>query len=169
MIRAKHILVILLALLSLGISAQAQRKTRQTQVIDRGKFRFYETKEIRGEEDFTISRGKNDELFVEAKISLPFAEQDLKPKVWATLRTKADDTPRTFQIKGPTLLEIQENTSIQINGQTANIKDLGRNKTLKLSAPFFTLSGYVPLTMEMMLVRYWISHGKPASIQLLPT
>lgn len=168
MIRANSILVILFTLLTLGISAQAQRKTRQPEVVERGKFRFYENKEIRGEEDYTISRGKNDE-FVQAKISLPFAGEDLKPKVSATLRLKADDTPRTFQIKGPTLLEIQENTSVQVNGQTAIIKDRGRSKTVKPSAPFFTLSGYVPVTMEMMLVRYWLSHGKPTSIRLLPT
>ncbi len=172
MIRARHILIILVTLLSLGSSAQAQRKTRQPepagQVIDRGKFRFYETHEIGGEEDFTIRRSKNDELFVQAKISLPFAGQDIKPKVSATLRMKADYTPRTFQINGPTLLEIRENTSIQINGQSARITDRGRNKTLKPSPTFFTLSGYVPVTMEMMLVRYWLAHGKPASIQLLP-
>ena len=51
MIRANPILVILFTLLSLSISAQAQRKTRQPEVIERGKFRFYENKEIRGEED----------------------------------------------------------------------------------------------------------------------
>ena len=38
-------------------------------MIERGKFRFYETHEIGGEEDFTIRRSKNDELFVQAKIS----------------------------------------------------------------------------------------------------
>jgi imidazolonepropionase-like amidohydrolase len=172
MSRTSHILIILFSLISLGISAQAQRKTRPSepagQVIERGKFRFYETKEIRGEEDYTISRSKNDELFVQAKISLPLAQEDTKPKVRATLRAKADYTPRTFQIKGPTLLEIRENTSVRINGHAASIRDRGRNKILKLSSTYFTLSGYVPVTMEMLLVRYWLAHGKPASIQLLP-
>jgi imidazolonepropionase-like amidohydrolase len=173
MIRTNSLLVLLFTLLSLDISAQAQIKTKQPQpareVIERGKFRFYETKEIRGEEDYTISRSKTGELFVQAKIALPFAGQDTKPKVIATLRTKADYTPRTFQINGPTLLEIHENTSVLVSGQTASIRDRGRNKTLKPSPVYFTLSGYVPVTMEMMLVRYWLSHGKPASLQLLPT
>ena len=30
------------------------------------------------------------------------------------------------------------------------------------------MSGYVPLAIEMMLVRYWLTHGQPKSIQLLP-
>jgi len=155
MIRANSTLLILCTLLSLGVSAQAQRKTRQAkplgQVIERGKFRFYETKQIRGEEDYTISRTTDDELFVQAKTTLPYAEQDTKPLVNAMLRTKADYTPRTLEIKGPVLLDIQENTSIQVRGQAASIKDRGSNKTLNLPLAYFTLSGYVPVTMEMML------------------
>lgn len=30
------------------------------------------------------------------------------------------------------------------------------------------MSGYVPVTMEMMLIRYWLAHGRPASVTLLP-
>lgn len=172
MIRGNSTLLILCTLLSLGVSAQAQRKTSQPkavdQVIERGKFRFYETKQIRGEEEYTISRTADDTLLVRAKTTLPFAGQETKPLVTATLRTKADYTPRTFLIKGPTLLEIKENTSVQVRGQTANIKDRGRHKTLNLPPAYFTLSGYVPLTMEMMLVRYWLAHDKPSSIRLLP-
>ena len=173
MVRAKSTFLILCALLSIAGSAQAQRKTRQRkpvgQVVEQGKFRFYETKQIRGEEHYTIRRTTHDELFVQAKTTLPFAAEDTKPRVSATLRTKADYTPRTFEIKGPTLLDIKENTSIQVRGQAARIRDRGRNHTLNLPPAYFTLSGYVPVTMEMMLVRYWLAHGKPASIRLLPT
>lgn len=170
---------ILLALLilctcpSLGGYAHAQTKTPQakpaTQVIETGKFRIYELKQIQGEEAYTISRTADGELLVEAKTTMPFSEQDTKPLVGATLRAKVDYTPQTFEIKGPTLLEIEENTSVQVKGQTANIQDRGKNQTLNLPPAYFTLSGYVPVTMEMMLVRYWLTHGRPTSIPLLPT
>src|SRR5689334_6751143 len=173
MIRANSTLFILFTLFSLSVSAQAQEKTPQPksadQVIEQGKFHFYETKQIRGEEDYTITRGTDDELLVQAKTTLPFAEQDTKPAVTATLRTGADYTPHTFEINGPTLLEIQENTSVQVRGKTATINDRGTNETLNLPPAYFTFSGYVPVTMEMMLVRYWLGHGKPASIRLLPS
>jgi len=162
MLPANPALLILCTLFSLGGYAHAQ-------VIETGKFRFYETKQIRGEEDYTISRTADGELLVEAKTTMPFSEQDTKPLVSATLRAKMDFTPRTFEIKGPTLLEIEENTSFQVNGQIANIQDRGRNQTLKLPTVYFTMSGYVPVTMEMMLVRYWLTHGRPTSIPLLPT
>jgi Amidohydrolase family len=69
-----------------------------------------------------------------------------------TLRTSADFTPQHFEIKGPTLLEIEENTSVIVQGKTANVQDRGNNATTSVPANFFVLSGYVPLTMEMMLV-----------------
>jgi len=32
----------------------------------------------------------------------------------------------------------------------------------------FTLAGYAPVSMQMVLLRYWTSHGRPASIALAP-
>ena len=149
-----------------GQRANEDRVTYQT--AETGKFRFYETKQIRGEETYEIRRTDNGELVVQAKTDLPFAEQEEKPLVNATLRTKEDFTPLVFQTKGPTLLEIQEDTSINIQGRSASVQDRGRETTSAVPPTFFTLSGYVPLTTEMMLVRYWLIHGRPVSIPLLP-
>jgi imidazolonepropionase-like amidohydrolase len=136
--------------------------------IESGKFRFYETKQIRGEETYELARSANGELVLTVKTGVPFAEQETKPQVSATLRTGSDGTPQAFQIKGPTLLEIEENTSILIQGTSAKIQDRGRETTVNVPRSFFTMSGYVPLTVEMMLVRYWLAHGRPQSIPLLP-
>jgi imidazolonepropionase-like amidohydrolase len=161
--------------LALSFTAGANAQVRSTTTsrtklttIESGKFRFHETKQIRGEEDYEITRIA-DGLVVQAKTDMPYAEQDQKPLVIAKIETTADLTPRMFEVKGPTLLEIEENTSIAIYGQTANVQDRGRNTTATVRQNFFTLSGYVPLTVEMMLVRYWLGHGHPASIPLLPT
>lgn len=162
MVRAKLTLLVVCTLLLLGGNVRAQ-------VIESGKFRFYELKQTRGEEDYTITRTSSGELLVQAKTTLPFAEQEAKPLVNATLRTKAEFTPLAFEIKGPTLLDIEENTSVQVAGGTASVSDRGKSETHKVPPAYFTLSGYVPVTMEMMLVRYWLAHGKPASIPLLPT
>ena len=136
--------------------------------IENGRIRFYETKQIRGEETYNIERAANGELIVQSQTDLPFAEQDTKPHVTATLRTTQDFKPVSFAVKGTTLLEIAEDTSIAIQANTAKIQDRGDNKSVEVKSNFFTMSGYVPVTMEMMLVRYWLVHGRPASIPLLP-
>ncbi len=131
-----------------------------------GKFRFYETKELRGEESYQITKSPNGELTVQARTELPSAEN--QPIVNLTLRTTKDFTPLSFSIKGPTLLEIEEDTSIAVQGTTADVRDRGRNTSVQAPRNYFTMSGYLPLTVEMMLVRYWLAHGRPASIALLP-
>ena len=166
----------LAALLACGVvNAQSASPSQPTAsaVIESGKFHFYETKQIRGEENYQITKSATGELTLTTKIDLPFAEQDNKPQVSASLRTTADYTPQSFQIKGPTLLDLEEDSSVLIQGATlqgagAQIKDRGHDSTATPSKNFFTMSGYVPVALEMMLVRYWLAHGQPKSIQLLP-
>jgi imidazolonepropionase-like amidohydrolase len=143
-------------------------QTSSSPVIESGKFRFYETKQIRGEETYEIARSANGELLLTAKTEMPFVEQENKMLVNVTLRTGADFTPQAFQIKGPTLLDLEENTSVVIQGPAAKVQDRGRDTSETVPKNFFVMSGYVPVAIEMMLVRYWLAHGQPKSIQLLP-
>ena len=137
-------------------------------LVDSGKIRFYEIKQIRGEETYQINQLPNGDLIVTAKTQMPFAEQENKPLVNATLRTAKDLTPHSFEIKGPTTLDLEEATSITVEGKTASIQDRGQNKSSEVPRNFFTMSGYVPVSIETMLIRYWLAHGRPASIPLLP-
>jgi imidazolonepropionase-like amidohydrolase len=164
MSHAKSILAGLLLLFSASL-AQAQAGTV---LIESGKIRFYETKQIRGEETYQINQSANGDLIVQARTDLPFAEQENKPLVNATLRTAKDLTPQSFEIKGPTLLDLEEATSITVQGKTATIQDRGQNNSVEAPRNFFTMSGYVPVSVETMLIRYWLAHGRPASIALLP-
>ena len=116
--RPKPIVFVLLLVLAAGV-ANAQVNSQNTSQTsssstESGKFRFYETKQARGEETYQINRSPNGELNVQAKTDMPFAGQDNKPLVNATLRTTKDFTPKSFSIKGPTLLEIEEDTSITV-------------------------------------------------------
>jgi len=157
----------MILLISFGSAAQ-QSTIPTTATIESGKFRYYETKQLRGQETYTIDRASDGTLNVKAIAEMPFAEQEKKPLVIAKLALKNDFSPLSFEVKGPTFLEIEENTSVVIQGRTAIVEDRGTRGTAKLPSNFFTLSGYVPLTIEMMLIRYWLAHGRPTSISLLP-
>ena len=141
----------------------------QDSTVESGRIRFYETGQSIGEETYQIDRAANGELLIKAKTDLPFAGAEKKPLVNATLRTAADLTPRSFTIKGPTQLEIQEDTAVTIEGGKATVR-VGTEQ-LSSGAPtrsFFTMTGYLPVTIETMLIRYWLAHGRPASIMLMP-
>ena len=68
---------------------------------------------------------------------------------------KADLTPQFFESKGTALLEIEENTSITVQGKTAAVQDDGKSRAnVDVANSFFMLSRYIPVTTEMMLVGY---------------
>src|ERR1041385_9080116 len=105
-----HTKSILAAVSLLFAASFAQAQNTSSVLVDSGKFRFYETKQIRGEETYQINQLPNGDLLLEVKTDLPFVEQENKALVNATLRTAKDLTPANFTIKGPTTLDIQEDT-----------------------------------------------------------
>ena len=169
--QTKSMLVSLSLLVAASLTqtvVNSQSEKPMSSGVESGKIRFYETHEIRGEENYLITQSPNGDLTLEVKTDLPFAGDEKKPLVNATLRTGKDLTPQSFAIKGSTMLEIEEDTSITVENKTATIKDRGQNTSVTVPANFFTMSGYVPVSVEMMLIRYWLAHGRPASIPLLP-
>lgn len=139
----------------------------QTTIVESGKIRYYETHQIRGEETYQIERSADGELTLHVKTDLPFVGEDKKTLVNATLRTSKYFSPRSFTIKGTTLLELEEDASITFEGRTANVQ-VGLEK-LSADAPHsFPMTGTLPVTVETMLVRYWLTHGFHSSIRLVP-
>ena len=152
------------------------------QVIESGRFRIYELNQVQGEETYEIrcnnAGSTTSSLAVTAEINFPFMGEEQKPKLSATLRAKADLTPVSFQIKGIRPSEAPVETSVTIDQNTALISDIDptaqpgkrtlRNKQVPVPENFFTYGGYMPVTMEMMLIRYWLLHGRKNSLPLLP-
>jgi imidazolonepropionase-like amidohydrolase len=141
--------------------------------METGKFRIYETKEVQGEESYEITRapGSRNRLIVKAKLDLPFWGEEKKPSLTATLRMDDDLTPTSFEIKGIRPLEVDINTSVDVRGRTALVREGQHVKRVAVPDKFFTYGGYVPVTMEMMLVRYWLKHdlgARKTALKLLP-
>ena len=169
---------ILLLLFTLLVQADVSAQRRNAdQLIYTGKFRIYELNQLQGEEIYKIRRNKAGSTTVTAEINLPFMGEEQKPKLNATLRTKADLTPESFQLKGVKPSGLPVDTSITIEQKTAvvidnSLKEQGsptsRTRQLPVPQEFFTYGGYMPVTMEMMLIRYWLAHGRENSLPLLP-
>lgn len=161
-----------------GSGPASPASSSTAKVIESGKFRFYELKQVQGEENYEITRSPGG-LVVKAKLDLPFWGEELKPLLNATLGTKDDLTPEQFEIKGIRPLEVPIDTSISVQGKTAREVDGNvtapagsptmRVKQLDVPEKFFTLAGYAPVTMEMMLVRYWLKHDLQRPLKLLPS
>jgi imidazolonepropionase-like amidohydrolase len=71
-----------------------------------------------------------------------------------------DLTPREFQIKG----NISRFSAIDdsVSGRNAGAVSIPAGES------FFDIQGYAPVAVQMMLVRYWRSHGSPRTLKTLP-
>ncbi len=150
-----------------GSRSKAPASSSTAKVIESGKFRIYELKQVQGEESYEIRREPGG-LVVQAKLDLPFWGEELKPLLNATLRVKGDLTPELFEIKGIRPLEVPIDTSVTVQGSTATVREDKRTRQVPVSENFFTLAGYAPVTIEMMLVRYWLKHDLKTPLRLLP-
>ena len=164
-------LLTLLFVVSFHTNANAQTKSptssSTTQVIESGKFRIYELKQIQGEESYEIRREPGG-LVVKARMDLPFWGEELKTLLNATLRMKDDFTTEQFETKGIRPLEVPIDTSVSVQGRTATVRENKSTKQVTVPNSFFTLAGYAPVTIGMMLFRYWLKHGLQTRLQLLP-
>jgi imidazolonepropionase-like amidohydrolase len=168
------VLLTFLIIISFHAPVNTQTKSKSpassvsvAQVIESGKFRIYELKQVQGEESYEIRREPGG-LVVKARMDLPFWGEELKTLLNATLRMKDDLTPEQFEIKGIRPLEVRIDTSVNVQGRTATVREDKSTKQVMVPENFFTLAGYAPVTIEMMLFRYWFKHGLQTRLQLLP-
>jgi imidazolonepropionase-like amidohydrolase len=86
-----------------------------------------------------------------------YTERGSKVPLTATLRMQADLTPIEFEAHGRNYRPFSVDASFALSTPVA-----------KESTPFFTISGYAPFSVQMMMLRYWLAHGKPARIHQFP-
>ena len=162
---------ILLALVSLTLAApsiaQQQAATDASAIVEQGKFTLHKFAQPIGEETFEIRRD-GDSLAV--KIDFKFTDRGSPVPLTTTFRSAADLTPQAFEIKGQTARPVSIDEALTIDGGTVHFRTRDKSSDIPVpSSPFFTIAGYAPTTMQMLMVRYWATHGSPAQLAILPS
>jgi imidazolonepropionase-like amidohydrolase len=98
-----------------------------------------------------------------------FADRGVKVPISATLRLSADLRPESFLIRGKTSRFSEIDRELHITGRTATVRE--QEQTRQVTAPdrFFTIGGYAPVSVQMLLVRYLRGHRGLTSIPILPS
>lgn len=134
--------------------------------VEQGKFRLHKFEQPIGEETYEVTRD-GDSLAVAIKFK--FTDRGTEVPLTTTFRAAPDLTPQAFEIKGKSsrLSDIDEAVEVQ----PERIRLRNRDQWTDAAPPekFFTIAGYSPATMQMLLVRYWATHGSPAELATLPT
>jgi imidazolonepropionase-like amidohydrolase len=104
------------------------------------------------------------------RASFEYTERGSKVPLSATLRMKPDLSPLQFEAKGKSYRPFSVDAAVNVHpdGAAATVREGEKIGEVALPPRFFTLSGYAPLSVQMMLLRYWASHGKPKHLPQLP-
>ena len=166
-------LLFLLAFSRVPLPAQtASASAASAPAGETGKFRLHKFEQAIGEETYSITR---DGGSLTLKSDFAFSDRSTSVPLTATLKTSDDYTPQSFTIQGKTSRMSGIDSSVEISGSSATIRQgsgQGDNKnarTVTVPQIFFTIAGYAPVAMQMALIRYWRAHGSPAHLSTLPS
>lgn len=127
-------------------------------VEEQGSFNLHKFEQLIGKETYSLTVLSDR---VTLKSDFKFTDRGSAVPLTATLvMDRSDFTPRQFQIKG----KISRFSTIDnsVTGRTAGAISIPPGDK------FFDIDGYAPVSVQMMLVRYWRSHGKPQTLKTLP-
>jgi imidazolonepropionase-like amidohydrolase len=82
-----------------------------------------------------------------------YTERGSKVALTATMRMRADLTPLEFEAHGRNYRPFSVDASF---------------KAADEHAPYYTVAGYAPFSVQMMMLRYWLDHGKPRKMAQRP-
>jgi hypothetical protein len=134
--------------------------------VEQGKFRLHKMEQDIGEETYQITHFSDS---VTVTDEFKFTDRGSPVPLSASFQSAPDLTPRHFTIKGKTARPTEIDQEVQIEAEKVRLRS--RDKWTETTVPsdaFFTISGYAPAAMQMLMVRYWATHGSPAELPTLP-
>ena len=142
-----------------------------SETLEKGSFRLHSLLHAIGEETYELNRAGEDELVM--NISSELTDRSNKRVVTATLRMKADLRPVGFEqqrtaaptatIPAPTVTV----DSVEFASGTATVREGDTTRAITPAQKFFVGFDASPVSVQMVMLRYWASHGKPAGLEIL--
>jgi imidazolonepropionase-like amidohydrolase len=144
-----------------------QPTTEASGIVEQGKFTLHKFEQAIGQENYEISR---DGESVVVKMDFKFTDRGSPVPLTATFRGAQDLTPQAFEIKGQTARPVSIDEAITVDAGKVQFRTRTKQSdSAAPTGPFFTIRGYAPTTMQMLMVRYWATHGSPAQLATLPS
>ena len=147
--------------------AQQPATSDASSPIEQGKFTLHKFEQPIGEETYEIKRD-GDSLTV--KVDFKFTDRGTAVPLSATFRGAQDLTPQPSKSKARRRRSVSIDEAVTIDAGNVHFRTRDKQSdSAAPSGPFFTIAGYAPATMQMLLVRYWATHGSPAQLATLPS
>jgi imidazolonepropionase-like amidohydrolase len=159
--------IVLLAFLANSTVTAAPQQPDAAPIVEQGKFVLHKFEQAIGEETYEIRR---DGESLAVKVDFKFTDRGRPVPLAATFRGAQDLTPQSFEIKGDNARSASIDDAVTVDAGKIHVRIREKQSDTAMPAgPFFTIAGYAPTTMQMLMVRYWAGHGSPAQLATLPS
>jgi imidazolonepropionase-like amidohydrolase len=138
----------------------------QTAPLEQGKFRLHKFEQAIGEETYQIQQiGGTQVLTSDFKFKDRFTEVPLITR----LEFASDLAPQKLEIKGKTARPVAIDDTLTIQGDKVHIREGQSERDASRPERYFLIAGYAPTAVQMILMRYWLSRGSPATLTTFPS
>jgi hypothetical protein len=132
---------------------------------DSGSFLLHKFAQNIGRETYTITKQGNNTQY---DINFKFIDRGSPVALKAQLLVNPALDPIHFFIKGNTSRFTNINDTIRIKNKQAKIRVDDSIYTQPVKPLSFTVGGYSPGVVQMLLLQYWKKHKEPQTLTLLP-
>jgi hypothetical protein len=147
-------------------SAQSGTVQASAPPVEQGKFILHKFEQPIGQETYEVTKD-GDSLRV--KMDFRFTDRGSPVPLTASFHGATDWTPEEFEIKGNNSRSTTIDDAVEVQAEKVRVRDREKWTESARPAQFFTIAGYAPATMQMLMVRYWATHGSPAQLATLPS
>jgi imidazolonepropionase-like amidohydrolase len=126
-----------------------------------GSFTIHRMLHALGEERYNIAPSAGG---LTLNTTLEYPDRGRKRGTKAVLRMNSDYTPVSLQLTGE-----EGPYSLNIRGGLASVQELGASRDFAASGRYFAIYGASPFAIQMVMLRYWKAHGRPAELSVLRT
>ena len=136
-----------------------------TSLVEEGKFILYKFENPIGQETYRITRSGD---VTSASVNFKFTDRGGAVPLTTLFRYAPDGAPLSFAIRGRTSRSTRIDDSVAVRADSILVRDRDRWTAFPRPVSFFTIAGYAPVAMQMLMVRYWAAHGSPNELPAFP-
>jgi imidazolonepropionase-like amidohydrolase len=135
-------------------------------VIESGVFRLHLFKRPTGKETYEIRRDGGGLVL---KASYENKDRGAQEPLTATLRLRGDQGLAHFDVKGKTSRFSVIDSAVDIEGQTATVREGKKSSQRPVPDRYFCAGGFAPVSIQMMLIRDWERKRVAGPLETLPS
>lgn len=153
-------------LFSLAAWAKPKAPAVSESTVEQGKFILHKFAQPIGLETWRVTRQPGG-----YQLTDKFEFKDRGTAVPLTVKFTYDQsgTPQSFNIKGKNSRLSAIDQSVLVGDKTVRVSVDGADQTVDKPKAFFPIAGYAPTAQQLMLMRYWLNHGKPEALRTFPS